>query len=86
MLVSGRPSTVLCVWRVVRNNLRIMRKTLALDPLFPTVRGEVLAATLTQPDKWWYLSELAQVHRNDSFEPTAATESPRRWWHSRKAP
>jgi predicted nucleotidyltransferase len=28
--------------------------------LFPTVRGDVLAATLTQPDKWWYLSELAQ--------------------------
>jgi predicted nucleotidyltransferase/AraC-like DNA-binding protein len=29
-------------------------------PLFPTVRGDVLAATLTQPEKWWYLSELAQ--------------------------
>lgn len=28
--------------------------------LFPTVRGDVLAATLTQPDKWWFLSELAQ--------------------------
>ena len=37
-----------------------MRKTAALGALFPTVRGEVLAATLTQPDKWWYLSELAQ--------------------------
>jgi predicted nucleotidyltransferase len=24
------------------------------------MRGEVLAATLNQPDKWWYLSELAQ--------------------------
>jgi predicted nucleotidyltransferase len=24
------------------------------------VRGDVLAATLTQPEKWWYLSELAQ--------------------------
>ncbi len=31
--------------------------------LFPTVRGDVLAATLTQPDKWWYLSELAQFLR-----------------------
>lgn len=37
-----------------------MRKTAALGPLFPTARGEVLAATLMQPDKWWYLSELAQ--------------------------
>lgn len=37
-----------------------MRKTAALVALFPTVRGHVLAATLTQPDRWWYLSELAQ--------------------------
>ena len=37
-----------------------MRKTPALGALFPTARGAVLAATLTQPDKWWYLSELAQ--------------------------
>jgi predicted nucleotidyltransferase len=37
-----------------------MRKAPALEALFPTVRREVLAATLTQPDKWWYLSELAQ--------------------------
>jgi predicted nucleotidyltransferase len=40
-----------------------MRKTAGLGALFPTVRGEVLAATLTQPDKWWYLSELAQFLR-----------------------
>jgi predicted nucleotidyltransferase len=40
-----------------------MRKAPALEALFPTVRGEVLAATLTQPDKWWYLSELAQFLR-----------------------
>ena len=40
-----------------------MRKTAALGALFPTVRGEVLAATLTQPDKWWYLSELARFIR-----------------------
>ena len=40
-----------------------MRKTTALAALFPTVRGDVLAATLTQPDKWWYLSELAQFLR-----------------------
>ena len=37
-----------------------MRKTAALAALFPAVRGHVLAATLTQPDKWWFLSELAQ--------------------------
>ena len=37
-----------------------MRKTATLAALFPTVRGDVLAATLTQPEKWWYLSELAQ--------------------------
>src|SRR3989442_2610782 len=37
-----------------------MRKTAALAALFPTVRGDVLAARLTQSDKWWYLSELAQ--------------------------
>ena len=47
-----------------RNNLRIVRKAkTALRTLFPTVRGEILAATLTQPDKWWYLSELAQFLR-----------------------
>lgn len=37
-----------------------MRKDVALAALFPTLRGAVLAATHTQPDKWWYLSELAQ--------------------------
>lgn len=37
-----------------------MRKEPALASLFPTVRGEVLAATLMQPDRWWYLSELAK--------------------------
>jgi predicted nucleotidyltransferase len=49
--------------RGLRNNLRIVRKSPALEALFPTVRGDVLAATLTQPDKWWYLSELAQFLR-----------------------
>jgi len=32
----------------------------ALDNLFPSVRQGVLAATLTRPEKWWYLSELAE--------------------------
>jgi predicted nucleotidyltransferase len=31
----------------------------ALAALFPQVRQGVLAATLAQPEKWWYLSELA---------------------------
>ena len=31
----------------------------ALDSLFSSVRQGVLAATLGQPEKWWYLSELA---------------------------
>src|SRR5437762_6420625 len=33
-----------------------MRTTSALDTLFPGV----LTATLTRPEKWWYLSELAE--------------------------
>jgi predicted nucleotidyltransferase len=37
-----------------------MRKNIpALDSLFPSVRQGVLAATLGRPEKWWYLSELA---------------------------
>jgi uncharacterized protein len=47
--------------RTLRNNIRTMRKnTSLLDSLLPSVRQGVLAATLTQPEKWWYLSELAQ--------------------------
>ena len=37
-----------------------MRTSTALDTLFPGVRRSVLAATLLRPQKWWYLSELAQ--------------------------
>jgi predicted nucleotidyltransferase len=36
-----------------------MRNSSVLTALFPLVRQGVLAATLTQPEKWWYLSELA---------------------------
>ncbi len=36
-----------------------MRNSVALDALFPGIRRRLLAATLTRPDKWWYLSELA---------------------------
>src|SRR5262249_2189773 len=43
----------------------------ALDSLFPGVRQGVLAATLTRPEKWWYLSELAEyLHtRPSSLQP-----------------
>jgi len=37
-----------------------MRKSPELDALLPRTRQQVLAATLLQPDRWWYLSELAQ--------------------------
>jgi predicted nucleotidyltransferase len=43
----------------MRKNIRNMRKSSVLNSLFPQVRQGVLAATLTQPAKWWYLSELA---------------------------
>jgi predicted nucleotidyltransferase len=37
-----------------------MRKKRALDSLFPRTRQTVLTATLLQPDRWWYLSDLAK--------------------------
>jgi predicted nucleotidyltransferase len=43
----------------MRNNIRIMRNDHMLGSLFPSVRQGVLSATLTRPEKWWYLSELA---------------------------
>jgi predicted nucleotidyltransferase len=36
-----------------------MRTIALLDTLFPEVRQGILFATLTRPEKWWYLSELA---------------------------
>jgi predicted nucleotidyltransferase len=43
----------------MRNNLRNMHSSATLDALFPKTRQGILAATLTQPEKWWFLSELA---------------------------
>ncbi len=61
--LDERPKTSttqeLAIIRILRNNLRNMRTTALLDTLFPGVRQRVLTATLTRPDKWWYLSELA---------------------------
>lgn len=36
-----------------------MRKLGTFENLFPGLRGAVLAATLLQPQKWWFVSELA---------------------------
>jgi predicted nucleotidyltransferase len=43
----------------MRNNLRIVRRSLIVDALFPEIRGKVLAATLSCPTKAWYLTELS---------------------------
>jgi predicted nucleotidyltransferase len=37
-----------------------MRKSSALDALFPEIRAGVLSATLLQPERWWFMSELAR--------------------------
>lgn len=37
-----------------------MRNTRSLDALFPKTRQGILAATLVQPEKAWYVSELAR--------------------------
>jgi DNA-binding transcriptional ArsR family regulator len=37
-----------------------MRNVSAIDALFPKTRQRILAATLVQPDKVWYVSELAR--------------------------
>jgi len=40
-----------------------MRNKRALDSLFPQTRQAILTATLLQPDRWWYLSDLAKYLR-----------------------
>ncbi len=37
-----------------------MRKTSALDPLISRMMQAVLSATLLQPERWWYLTDLAK--------------------------
>jgi len=44
----------------MRITLRIMRKPSPIDALFPKTRQDVLAETMMQPDRWWYLSDLAK--------------------------
>jgi predicted nucleotidyltransferase len=38
-----------------------MRKKSAIDALMPPVRQRVLSLTFGTPDRWWYLSELANA-------------------------
>lgn len=45
--------------RIKRNIKRNMRKRNPIDALFPKIRQNILAATYTQPEKWWFMSELA---------------------------
>jgi predicted nucleotidyltransferase len=56
----GENALALAILRKKRNNLRNMRKPSVLPSLFPQVRRNILAATLSRPEKWWYLSELAE--------------------------
>lgn len=37
----------------------MVRKVSAIDALMPPVRQAVLTATYGEPDRWWYMSELA---------------------------
>jgi DNA-binding transcriptional ArsR family regulator len=37
-----------------------MRKIAAIDALLPQTRKVILASTLMHPERWWYLSDLAQ--------------------------
>ena len=37
-----------------------MRKKRLIDALFSKTRRDILSATYGQPDRWWYLSEMAQ--------------------------
>jgi predicted nucleotidyltransferase len=37
-----------------------MRKRGPIDALLPRTRQGILAATLAQPERWWYLSDLAK--------------------------
>jgi len=40
-----------------------MRKNNPIDVLFPKIRQRIFAITFGQPDRWWYLSELAKQMR-----------------------
>ena len=46
--------------RILRNYLRRMRISPILEVLFPEVRSKILVTLLLQPEKRWFLTELAQ--------------------------
>jgi DNA-binding transcriptional ArsR family regulator/predicted nucleotidyltransferase len=55
-----------------------MRKTSPIDPLINKTTQGLLAATVLQPDRWWYLSDLAKhLRRRPSSlqQPLAALVS-----------
>jgi predicted nucleotidyltransferase len=37
-----------------------MRNISTLDALFPAIRAGVLSATMLQPERWWFMTELAR--------------------------
>ena len=45
--------------RTMRTIVRVMRKSPLLDALFPKTRQQILATALLQPNRAWYLLELA---------------------------
>jgi uncharacterized protein len=47
----------------MRNYLRRMRTSPILEVLFPEIRSKILATLLLQPEKRWFLTELAQYLR-----------------------
>lgn len=50
----------LAILRNMRKHVRNMRKKRPIEALFPKARRDILAAIYGQPERWWYLSELAQ--------------------------
>ena len=44
----------------MRKIIRNMRKSNFIEALFPKIRRGILATTYNQPERWWYLSEIAE--------------------------
>lgn len=61
LTARGAPERTLAFLRDSRKYLRKMRKKSVMDALMPPVRQRLLAATFAAPDRWWYLSELADA-------------------------
>lgn len=52
-----------------------MRKSNLANVLFPKTRQGILAATYGQPERWWYLSELAALMRTSPSSLQREVES-----------